>query len=65
MKQIFFNFFTFILGFIKKEIEYVKKWLNYTTHIKVRVATMIHDHDDTPHAILTLLVVLAGKWENL
>ncbi len=32
---------------------------------KVRVATMTHDHDDTPHAILTLLVVPAGKWVNL
>ncbi len=28
---------------------------------KVRVATMTHDHDDTPRAILTLLVVPAGK----
>ncbi len=27
---------------------------------KVRAATMTHDHDDTPHAILTLLVVPAG-----
>ncbi len=25
---------------------------------------MTHDHDDTPHAILTLLVVSAGKWVN-
>ncbi len=29
--------------------------------LKVRVATMTHDHDDIPHAILTLLVVPAGK----
>ncbi len=29
--------------------------------LKVKVATMTHDHDDTPHAILTLLVALAGK----
>ncbi len=28
---------------------------------KVRVATRTHDHDDTPHAILTLLVVPGGK----
>ncbi len=28
---------------------------------KVRVATMTHDHYDTPHAILTLLVVPSGK----
>ncbi len=28
---------------------------------KVRVATITHDHGDTPHAILTLLVVSAGK----
>ncbi len=32
---------------------------------KVSVATMTHDHDDTPHAILTLLDVPAGKWVNL
>ncbi len=32
---------------------------------KVMVATMTHDHDYTPHAILTLLVVPAGKWVNL
>ncbi len=29
------------------------------------VATMTHDHDDTSHAILTLLVEPAGKWMNL
>ncbi len=28
---------------------------------KVRVAIMTHDHNDTPHAILTLLLVPAGK----
>ncbi len=28
---------------------------------KVRVATMTQDHDDTPHVILGLLVVPAGK----
>ncbi len=28
---------------------------------KVRVDTITHDHDDTPHAILTILVVPAGK----
>ncbi len=28
---------------------------------KVRVATMTNDHDDKPHAILTLSVVPAGK----
>ncbi len=28
---------------------------------KVKVATMTHDHDDTPHAILTLFVVPVGK----
>ncbi len=32
---------------------------------KVKVATMTHDHDDTTHAILTLLVVPAAKWVNL
>ncbi len=32
---------------------------------KVRVATITHHHNDTPYAILTLLVVLAGKWVNL
>ncbi len=32
---------------------------------KVRVATITHDHDVTHQAILTLLVVPAGKWLNL
>ncbi len=32
---------------------------------KIRIATMTHDHDDTPHAILTLFVVPAGKGVNL
>ncbi len=36
-----------------------------STMSKVRVANMTHDHDDTPHAVLTLLVVPAGKWVNL
>ncbi len=29
--------------------------------VKVSVATMTHNHDARPHAILTLLVVPAGK----
>ncbi len=40
-------------------------FMQFREKCKVRVATMTHDHDDTPHAILTLLVVPAGKWVNL
>ncbi len=35
--------------------------LDIKTAYKVGIATMTHDHDDTPHAILTLLVVPGGK----
>ncbi len=45
---------------------YFQRWRRRSyPSFKVRIAIITNNHDDTPHAILTLLVVPAGKYVNL
>ncbi len=52
-------------GHMCKNCDLRKTCLKDWTVYKVRVATMTHNHDDTPMLFLMLLVVPAGKWGKL
>ncbi len=46
---------------VKSKREVHHKEFDVSQRGKIRVATMTHNHDDTPDAILTIFVVSAGK----